>query len=144
MPILKTNILGSEIEINYQEGEKDKLINLIDNFNKRLSKYEKLNNKFTSNKIIFLAALMSEDENLELNKKISSLDEKLKKFNFRDQQEDHQIREIVLLKDKISVLEKRNNDFKEKDKIIMNEIKKVNNKLILLIEKILSKSNEKK
>ena len=99
MPILKTNILGSEIEINYQEGEKNKLINLINNFNKRLSKYEKLNNKFTSNKIIFLVALMLEDENLELNKKILSLDEKLKKFNFRDHQDDNPIREIVLLKD---------------------------------------------
>ena len=32
MPILKVEILGSKIEINYEEKEYDKLINLINKF----------------------------------------------------------------------------------------------------------------
>ena len=32
MPILKINILGSKIEINYRKDEKDKLIRLIIQF----------------------------------------------------------------------------------------------------------------
>ena len=32
MPTLKTEILGSPIEINYEESEKDKLIKIIEKF----------------------------------------------------------------------------------------------------------------
>ena len=41
MPILEINILGSEIEINYQEDEKEKLMHLIEQFKLRLSELEK-------------------------------------------------------------------------------------------------------
>ena len=42
MPILEINILGSNIEISYQEGEKEKLLNLVKQFKLRLSKFENL------------------------------------------------------------------------------------------------------
>ena len=32
MPILKTKILGSQIEINFEESEREKLQHLISNF----------------------------------------------------------------------------------------------------------------
>ena len=47
MPILKTEILGSEIEINYEEVEKERLTKLINQFKKRLSEFPqngKINN----------------------------------------------------------------------------------------------------
>ena len=79
MPILKVNILGVNIKINYQEGEKNKLNTLIDNFLKRLSKFENLKSKVTDNKILILSALKAEDEVLELNKKIKILEEQNQK-----------------------------------------------------------------
>ena len=39
MPILKIDILGSIIEINYEQNEYDKLIYLIKNFKNRLKEF---------------------------------------------------------------------------------------------------------
>ena len=71
MPILKVNILGSKIEIDHQENEKEKLIHLIEQFKARLSEFEDLKGRFADNKIIFLAALKGEDEIFRLQKKLN-------------------------------------------------------------------------
>ena len=42
MPTLKIEILGSLIEINYEEAEKDKLIKIIEKFNDRLLDFKNL------------------------------------------------------------------------------------------------------
>ena len=55
MPILEINILGSTIEINYQENEKEKLMHLIQQFKLRLSEFKDIKGRFSDNKIIFLA-----------------------------------------------------------------------------------------
>ena len=69
MPILETEIFGSKIEINYRAGEKEKLIDLIDRFKKRLLEFKDLQGKVTDNKIFLLAALKAEDHIFELNEK---------------------------------------------------------------------------
>ena len=56
MAILKIEILDSQIQINYEINEREKLINLIENFKKRLSDFPK-NERISNNTIIFLAAL---------------------------------------------------------------------------------------
>ena len=65
MAILKIEILGSQIQINYEINEREKLINLIENFKKRLSDFPK-NERISNNTIIFLAALKVEDQLAEL------------------------------------------------------------------------------
>ncbi|HJL58079.1 MAG TPA: cell division protein ZapA, partial [Alphaproteobacteria bacterium] len=65
MPTLKTEILGSPIEINYEESEKDKLIKIIEKFNDRLLDFENLRGKISDKKIIILAALKAEDQIIE-------------------------------------------------------------------------------
>ena len=77
MPILEINILGSVIEINYQEDEKEKLLDLIEQFKIRLSEFENIKGRFSDNKIIFLAALKAEDDILELKKKIDNSSKKI-------------------------------------------------------------------
>ena len=67
MPILKTEILGTNIEINYEKNEYDKLNNLIEKFKLRLSQFPN-DGRASSNQILFLAALKTEDE-LEAMKK---------------------------------------------------------------------------
>jgi len=65
MSVFKVEILGSQIEINYEVDEREKLISLIENFKKRLSDFPN-NERVSSNTIIFLAALKAEDQLAEL------------------------------------------------------------------------------
>ena len=72
MPILKTEVLGSLIEINYQEGEKEKLQRIIAQFNNRISEFNKFKGKISDSKILFLASLKAEDKIFDLLKEISN------------------------------------------------------------------------
>ena len=87
MPILKTEILGTYIEINYAKNEYDKLNNLIEKFKLRLSQFPN-DGRASSNQILFLAALKTEDEletikkqiDVEANKEIILLKKELEKI----------------------------------------------------------------
>ena len=87
MPILKTEILGLEIEISYEKQDYDKLIHLIEKFKKRLSQFSN-DGRTSSNQILFLTALKMEDEletmkkqiDVEANKEIILLKKELEKI----------------------------------------------------------------
>ena len=87
MPILKTEILGLEIEISYEKKDYDKLIHLIEKFKNRLSQFSN-DGRASSNQILFLAALKTEDEletmkkkiDVEVNKEIILLKKELEKI----------------------------------------------------------------
>ena len=120
MPIHKIEILGSKIEINYQENQKDKLINLINNFKKRLENFPQ--NERTSNiTVIFLAALTAEDQIHELSKKLKKND--INVFNSKENENT-----IENLNPKINIL---NSELKEIKKLHTN---KANSEEILIIQ----------
>ena len=144
MPILETKILGSDIEINYPEGEKGKLINLIEQFNLRLFEFKDLRGKFTDNKIILLAALKAEDDVIDLNKRIESQIETKKSLIGYKDQIDNQTKEIAKLMDQISNLHESNKAYKKHNEINTHEINLINKKLILLIDKILNNNDNDK
>ena len=104
MPILKTEILGIELEISYEKNDYDKLNHLIEKFKKRLSLFPN-DGRASSNQILFLAALKTEDE-LETMKK--QIDVKANK-------------EIILLK-------------KELEKIKSSSISSIQDKTSAIIE----------
>jgi len=87
MPILKTEILGIELEISYEKNDYDKLNHLIEKFTKRLSEFPN-DGRASSNQILFLTALKTEDEldtmkkqiDLEANKEIILLKKELEKI----------------------------------------------------------------
>jgi len=87
MPILKTEILGREIEISYEKNDYDKLNHLIEKFKERLSLFPN-DGRASSNQILFLAALKTEDEletikkqiDVEANKEIILLKKELEKI----------------------------------------------------------------
>jgi len=141
MPILEINILGSKIEINYQEVEKEKLTNLIKQFNLRLSEFNNLKGKFADNKIILLAALKAEDDICELKQTIDDQKKIINSLNHQQKQIDEKIREIVNLKDQLFSINKINQKLEEQNKINMNEFEKLNKKLISLINKITNTHN---
>tara|TARA_B100000029_G_scaffold490966_1_gene550589 strand:- start:576 stop:977 length:402 start_codon:yes stop_codon:yes gene_type:complete len=132
MPILKTKIFGKDIEINYQENEKDKLNVLIDNFKNRIKEFDHLEGKVGDIKILFLAALKSENENFELINKKKNHSTKLKEF-------EEKIREVVLLKDEITKLNKKNSELSEYITKVDILIKNINSKVLSIMNKISSK-----
>ena len=138
MPILEINILGSKIEIDYQENEKDKLIHLIEQFKLRLSELENLKGKFSDNKIIFLATLKVEDDIFELKKIMNNQKKIIDSLNIQQDQVDNKIKEIVNLKDQVSLLDKKNKRIEEQNTITQKEYEKLNNKLMILIDKIIN------
>ena len=139
MPILETEIFGSKIKINYRKGEKEKLIDLIDRFKKRLLEFKDLQGKVTDNKIIFLAALKAEDHIFDLNEKfLQQNKEKIVSKNL-SLDLDNKIKEIINLKDNILTLDKENKRLKNLNEKALEEIRKVNSKLSVSIKRILFK-----
>ena len=137
MPVLETEIFGSKIEINYREGEKEKLIDLIDRFKKRLLEFKDLQGKVTDSKILFLAALKTEDHIFDLNEKfLLQNKEKIASKNL-SLDLDNKIKEIINLKDKISMLDKENKILKDLNEKALKEIDRINNKLSASIKRIL-------
>ena len=139
MPILEAEIFGSKIEINYREGEKEKLINLIDRFKKRLLEFKDLQSKVTDSKILFLAALKAEDHIFDLNEKfLIQNKEKIisKNLSF---EVDSKIKEIINLKDQILILNKENKRLKDLNEKALEEINRVNSRLSASIKRVLFK-----
>ena len=137
MPVLETEILGSKIEINYRVGEKEKLIDLIDRFKKRLLEFKDLQGKVTDNKILFLAALKAEDHIFDLNEKfLVQNKEKIVSKNL-SLDLDNKIKEIINLKDNILILNKENERLNNLNEKALEEIDRVNSKLSASIKRIL-------
>ena len=138
MPILEINILGSNIEISYQEGEKEKLLYLTKQFKLRLSEFENLKVRFADFKIILLAALKAEDIIYELKQTIDNQNNVIESSSIQQGQIDNKIREIVKLKDELFLVNEKNKDLEEQNNKTINEIEKFNNILISLIDKIVN------
>ena len=126
MPILKTQILGSIVEINYETDEKQRLLLIIDKFNQRLTEFQKLQGQVSDKKIIYLAALKIENELKENNENKSSY-ENSKQL----------AKENIALKDKISELNVEIKELKSVNFKALDEIDKIELKLNQLIENIL-------
>ncbi len=130
MPILKTEILGSDLEINYEKNDYDKLNQLVEKFKKRLSQFPN-DGRASSNLILFLAALKVEDE-LQIIKKqknIESNEEKLQKNSVIEELN----KEIIILKKELEKIKiSKIND----NTTAIDEINKLENITKLIQEKI--------
>ena len=134
MAILKIEILNSQIEINYEVSEREKLISLIESFKKRLSEFPP-NDRVTSNAIIFLAALKAEDRLVELKIEAGKNKTNLEKINKQDIIIEKLNYQVVLLQDQLKELNLSN--IYEK-KVISNAEEKINK-----FEKILESIQKK-
>ena len=141
MPTLKTEILGSPIEINYEESEKDKLIKIVERFNDRLLDFDNLRGKISDKKILILAALKAEDQiidrSLAAEKETEIINNKKKEININDITQ-----EIIQLKDIESKLNIENSKLKNLISKAFNELDKMEKNIIDLTDKIISQSND--
>ena len=141
MPTLKTEILGSSIEINYEESEKDKLIKIIEKFNDRLLDFDNLRGKISDKKILILAALKAEDQiidkSLTKGKETEIINNKKKEININDITQ-----EIIQLKDIESKLNVENSKLKNLISKAFSDVDKMEKNIIDLTDKIISQSND--
>ena len=138
MPTLKTEILGSIIEINYQEAEKEKLERLISKLSRRISEFNHNIGQISDSKIIFLAALKAEDHLEEIQYLLEKKD-KEKKIN--DDQKNiinNLTKEIISLKDQISKLESHKSSYEEIDFKTLKNINTIEDHLDKILHKILA------
>lgn len=138
MPTLKTEILGSIIEINYQEAEKEKLERLISKLSRRISEFNHNIGQISDSKIIFLAALKAEDHLEEIE---NLLEKKDKEKNNSDGQKkiiNDLTKEIILLKDQISKLETHKSSYEEIDFKTLKNINTIEDHLDKILHKILA------
>ena len=126
MPVYKAYILNKEINVNYQNSEKDKLIEAINEINKKLSNYDNLNGKISDSKLLSFLAINLQAELLDLNenqKNNTSLENK-----FQDTKNEN-----INLNDKLYKLRERNNLLKKENDLINEEIIKLQNQIITII-----------
>lgn len=122
MLIIKTEILGSNIEINCESSEKNKVEELIENFKQRLSEFESLHGKVSDKKLMFLAALKAEDHAIN----VSSVVEKIN------------------INDEIKDLKNENKDLQDTNHKAQSELNNIEKKLDNLIKKILAQEDDQK
>jgi len=137
MPTLKTEILGSIIEINYQKAEKEKLIRLIDRLSRRISEFNHNIGKISDSRIIFLAALKAEDQLEEIE---YLLEKKNKEKNINDDQKNiinNLTKEIILLKDQVNKLESHKSLYEDINVKALNTINTIEDQLDTILQKIL-------
>jgi len=138
MPTLKTEILGSVIEINYQEAEKEKLERLISKLSGRISEFNHNIGQISDSKIIFLAALKAEDHLEEIE---NLLEKNNKEKNISDNQKniiDDLTKEIISLKDQISKSESHKSSYEEIDFKTLKNINTIEDHLDKILHKILA------
>ena len=123
MPILKTEILGTNIEINYEKNEYDKLNDLIEKFKLRLSQFPN-DGRASSNQILFLAALKTEDE-LETMKKKINLNTNDKNLQNKNLIIENLNKEIILLKKELEKIKSSNISSIQDKSLVVDDIKEL-------------------
>ncbi len=123
MPILKTEILGTDIEISYEKNEYDKLNNLIEKFKIRLSQFPN-DGRASSNQILFLAALKTEDE-LETMKKKINVNVNENNLQNKNLLIEDLNKEIILLKKELEKIKSSNISNIEDNNSVLAEIKEL-------------------
>ena len=138
MPTLKTEILGSIIEINYQEAEKEKLERLISKLSRRISEFNHNIGQISDSKIIFLAALKAEDHLEEIENLLEKKDKEKKISNDQKNIINNLTKEIISLKDQISKLESHKSSYEEIDFKTLKNINTIEDHLNKILHKILA------
>ena len=134
MPILKTEILGTDIEISYEKNEYDKLNNLIEKFKIRLSQFPN-DGRASSNQILFLAALKTEDELETMEKKIN-VDTNEKDLQNKNIVIENLNKEIILLKKELEKIQSSNISHIQDNTSVLDKIKELGKKTKLIQDRI--------
>ena len=138
MPTHNAKIFNTLIDLKYDQGDKDKLLDLINTLNIRINKFSELSGKVSDIKIIILTALAIEDELLE-QKKISLLNKSLKTdIDSSNTKVEKLNSEIINLRDKLRILESEIEKKNREDSIREEQIDEFTHQLDILNKSILT------
>ena len=128
MPVYKALILNKEINVNYDENQKEQLEESIKEINSKLSSYDNLSGKISDSKLLSFLAIKLQAELLDLNKN--------KKNNINETYNKN-----INLNDRIYKLNKENKLLKEENELIKMELVKIQGQ-IDIISDLIKKSYE--
>mgnify|MGYP001186958141 FL=1 len=112
MPVYKVKILNKEINLNYEDVHKERLIEAINQIKNKIKSIDNLNGKISDTQLLTFLSIKLQDEIFELEQKKIDLnftneftDLKNKNLNLNN--------EIFQLKEKNKSLETKNNSIQE-------------------------------
>tara|TARA_B100001175_G_scaffold138683_1_gene117830 strand:- start:412 stop:816 length:405 start_codon:yes stop_codon:yes gene_type:complete len=129
MPVYKVKILNKEINLNYEDVHKERLIEAINQIKNKIKSIDNLNGKISDTQLLTFLSIKLQDEIFELEQKKIDLnftneftDLKNKNLNLNN--------EIFQLKEKNKSLETENNSIQES----LDQLTKQINILLSLIK----------
>ena len=126
MPTYKALILNKEISVNYEENEKEKLIEAVKSINSKLESYNVQNGKISDNKLLSFLAIKLQAELLELEQ--NKLNHNIVEKNF-----DNVNKKNISLNDKIYELTEKNVLLKKENELINQELVSIKSEIDLII-----------
>ncbi len=123
MPIYKALILNKEISVNYEENQKEELIEAIKAINSKIENLSELNGKISDSKLLSFLAIKLQAELFDIiqnKKQDNSIEKKLKDSNV----------ENINLNNKLYKLREEYNLLKKENNIINQELAKIENQVI--------------
>ena len=126
MPVYKAFILNKEISVNYDENQKEKLVESINAINIKLKSYDNQNGKISDSKLLSFLAIKLQAELLDLKKnkeKEVSLGKKIQDSNT----------ENISLNDKVYKLREQNESLKKENDLINLELIKIQSQIDIII-----------
>ena len=115
MPVYTASILNKQISVNYEDSEKDKLVEAIKEINLKLKNYDNQNGKISDSKLLSFLAIKLQAELFDLNvlkKKDDKLQNKLEYNN----------NENIDLNDKLYKLREQNKLLKKENDFLNQEL----------------------
>tara|TARA_B100000676_G_scaffold59856_1_gene59134 strand:+ start:548 stop:955 length:408 start_codon:yes stop_codon:yes gene_type:complete len=126
MPTYKALILNKEISVNYEENEKEKLIEAVKSINSKLESYNVQNGKISDNKLLSFLAIKLQAELLELEQ--NKLNHNIVEKNFENANKKN-----ISLNDKIYELTEKNILLKKENELINQELVSIKSQIDLII-----------
>tara|TARA_Y100001936_G_C15717529_1_gene479242 strand:- start:23 stop:430 length:408 start_codon:yes stop_codon:yes gene_type:complete len=129
MPVYKANILNKEIIVNYEENQKEKLVEAISEINSKLTKFDNQNGKISDSILLSFLAIKLQAELIDLKKTKKEETTFEKKFNDTNN-------ENINLNDRLHKLQEQNESIKRENNLINSELNSIQNQIDIIIKLI--------
>ncbi len=129
MPVYRIKILNKEINLNYEETHKERLIEAVNQIKSKIKNINNLNGKISDTQILTFLSIKLQDEIFELEQKKTDLNLTNEFVHTKNKNIDLN-NEIFQLRQKIKSLEAENNSIQEN----LDQLIKQINILISLIK----------
>ena len=126
MPVYKALILNKEISVNYDEHQKEKLVEAIKEINSKLESYDNQNGKIIDSKLLSFLAIQLQADLLDLKEKKDG------EVSFGKKFEDSNTENISLNK-KIYKLREQNEKLKNENDLINIELIKIQSQIDVIV-----------